>query len=203
MRILFIVLLSSVYLFLPETHAGSILKGSVASLIKQNIEADQSNLTRIANAAELKQFKDLGLLVPIPQTPGVIIDPRLDTQYRLVRPWTAKFLSKLGKSFKKRFGTNLQVNSAVRTIERQEEIARSNKNAAPTEGDTRSSHLTGASVDIAKKPLTSTQRRWLRAQLKSLERNDLIEATEEHYQAVFHIMVFRRYESTKVRVASK
>lgn len=203
MKLLLLTLFTCAYLISPGGHAEVTLKGSQASQIKQNLEADKSGLVRITNTEELALFKEQGLLVKIPKTPGIKIDPRLDEQFHVVRPWTAKFLSNLGRKFRARFGQNLQINSATRTIERQEQIARNNKNAAPTEGDTRSSHLTGASIDIAKKPLSRAQKRWLRTQLKDLEHKDLIEATEERYQAVFHVMVFERYDPITVRIALK
>jgi hypothetical protein len=203
MRLLFSVLLLWLCSIPLEGQCNSVLKGSPASLLRQNQEADYSGLTRIEDRAELELFKEKGLLVTIPQTSGIKIDKRLDKQFHVVRPWTAQFLIDLGKNFKKRFKSSLQINSATRTVERQNELAKNNKNAAPATGDTRSSHLTGAAIDIAKKPLSRAQKKWLRVRLVELEKKDLIEATEEQYQAVFHIMVFPRYDQTVVRVALK
>jgi hypothetical protein len=203
MKLLSVALLVSVYLLSTEGRADSILKGSPESLLKQNLEADRSGLTRIADSTELEQLKEQGHLIDIPRTKGIKIDRRLAEQYCVVRPWTAKFLADLGKSFQKHFRSKLQINSATRTIKRQNEIAKYNKNAAPITGETRSSHLTGATVVIAKKPLNYSQKKWLRSRLRKLEQMDLIEVTEEHNQAVFHIMVFERYVPMKVRVALK
>jgi len=188
--------------FLQPVQADPILKGSIASQIKQNHEADKSGLIRIADSEELELFKENGLLIKIPDALGVKIDPRLDARFCYIRPSTARFLINLGKEFQMRFNASLQINSAIRTVERQKIIAENNLNAAPTEGDRMSSHLTGASIDIAKKPLNRVQKKWLRAKLMKLELDDLIEATEEHRQAVFHIMVFERYKSNEVLIAS-
>jgi len=181
--------------------ADPLLKGSPKSLLKQNLEADHSGLARIADSAELELFKENGLLIKIPKTTGIKVDSRLAEQFHVVRPWTAKFLSDLGKKFRKQFRARLQVNSATRTVEHQEKLALTNPNAAPTTGNTRSAHLTGAAVDLAKKPLTRKQKQWLRGELKNLEQKDLIEATEEHHQAVFHVMVFPRYDQDTIHVA--
>jgi hypothetical protein len=68
-----------------------------------------------------------------------------------------------------------------------------NGNTAPISGPKKSSHLTGATVDIAKVGLTKAELDWLRKKLLVLEAEDLIEATEEQDQLVFHAMVFHTY----------
>lgn len=187
-------------LFSREAFTDQTLKGSPASLQKQNQEADRIGLTRIADDDELQLLKDHGLLIKIPKTTGIKIDRRLEERFHVVRPWTAKFLSDMGMEFKKRFKANLQVNSATRTAVHQENLAKRNKNAAPVTGETRSAHLTGAAIDLAKKPLTRKQRQWLRIELAALEKEGLIEATEERYQAVFHIMVFDSYDPPMIKI---
>lgn len=203
MKLFIIVFISCTYLFSHEAFTDPILKGSPESQMRQNQEADRNGLSRIADSGELELFKENGLLIKIPETPGIKIDPRLDEQFHVVRPWTAKFLSDLGRKFKKRFKANLQINSATRTIVYQEHLAERNKNAAPVTGNTRSAHLTGAAIDLAKKPLTRKQKQWLRTELKELEKKGLIEATEEHFQAVFHVMVFMNYSLNNTQVALK
>ena len=180
-----------------------LLKGSPESQIKQNAAADRSELIRIKDDTELETMKATGQLVHIPDTPGVRVDARLHERFRFVRPWVATFLVDLGKDFKERFGEEIQINSAVRTIEYQIEISGRNRNAAETTGEKRSSHLTGSAIDIAKLRLTGEQKLWLRTRLVTLELGNTIEATEEHYQAVFHVMVFPEYEVPQVRTAKQ
>jgi hypothetical protein len=74
---------------------------------------------------------------------------------------------------------------------------RTNRNAAPIEGDTASSHLAGVTVDITKKHLTYAQIKWIRQYLLDMKDRGLVEAEEEHWQAVFHIMVSDRYTDWK------
>jgi hypothetical protein len=71
--------------------------------------------------------------------------------------------------------------------------SKKNKNAAPVSGPTSSSHLGGSTVDITKKGLTKDEIRWMRKALLKLEAQDLVEATEEFRQSVFHIMVYKMY----------
>lgn len=184
-------------------YSEPLLKGSPESQIKQNLVADAYNLVRIEDAAELEAMKATGELVPIPVTLGIKIDERLHERFRYVRPWVATYLTVLGRDFYNRFGTDIQINSAVRTVEYQIEISGRNKNAAPVTGLKRSSHLTGSSIDIAKLPLTREQKLWLRPRLVHLEVNEKAEATEEHYQAVFHIMVFPDYDVPPVKTAQQ
>ena len=184
-------------------YSEPLLKGSEESQIKQNQVADAHNLTRIENDAELEQMKAEGRLVPIPVTLGIRIDERLHERFRYVRPWVASYLIELGRDFYNHFGTDIQINSAVRTAEHQLGISGRNKNAAPVIGPKRSLHLTGSAIDIAKLPLTREQKLWLRPRLVNLELNNTLEATEEHHQAVFHIMVFPDYEVPPVKTAKQ
>ena len=54
-----------------------------------------------------------------------------------------------------------------------------------------SSHLTGSTVDISYKDISPESKAWLERKLRQMERQGLVEATEEHgSQACFHVMVF-------------
>lgn len=184
-------------------HGHPLLKGSPASQIKQNEEADRVQLVRVANNVELEELVASGLIIQIPDIPGVRINERLPERFRFVRPWVVAFLTDLGKDFKERFGEEFQINSAIRTVEYQIHISKRNKNAAAVTGPKRSSHLTGAAIDIAKLPLTREQIVWLQVRLVALEKEKKIEATEEHHQAVFHIMVFPEYVAPLMQTASQ
>jgi hypothetical protein len=173
------------------------LQGSPESMQKQNQEADKENLSRIKNDAELARMKNKKLLVHLPVNKTIRIDPRLEEKYRWCRPWTSEFLIHLGSDFYAHMGNQIQINSAVRTISYQRVLQRKNPNAAPTGGIEASSHLTGSTIDIAKKHMTRGEIRWMRKYLLSLEERNLIEATEEFNQTVFHIMVFKCYSNSK------
>jgi uncharacterized protein YcbK (DUF882 family) len=171
----------------------SRLRGSRASLIGQNAEIDRLQLTRIEDEQELKRLIRNKELVPIRNTSYLRVDPRLDSDRRYCRQWVLTFLQDMGSAFQKKFRGKLQVNSAVRTVEQQRKLLRTNRNAAPIEGDTASSHLAGVTVDIAKKGLSYAQIKWIRNYLLEMKELGLVEAVEERWQAVFHIMVSERY----------
>ncbi len=104
-------------------------------------------------------------------------------------------MADMAKAFEKRFGKGkLKINSAVRTTAYQKSLRKRNGNAAKATGDKASSHPTGATVDIAKKNLTKQQLVWVRNYLTRYEMKNMIEATEEKNQSVFHFMVFKNYK---------
>ena len=178
------------------------LVGSPASQRRQNEEIDLLKLERIANDRQLKELKRRKVLVPLPTSEYLRVDERLASKWRWCQLWTAQFLDNLAAKFYYHFRTPLQVNSAVRTIAYQASLTRHNGNAAPTDGDRASSHIVGSTVDIAKKFMTLDEIRWMQVSLLDLERQGLVEATEEHNQSVFHIMVFKRYEALTAQTSA-
>lgn len=171
-----------------EDHV-QLLKGSSESLERQNREADRANFVRLDNKT-LATYQQKKILIRLTDTRTVKIDRRLPANNRWCLPHTAAYVQKLGDDFFARWGKPLQINSAVRTKEYQGWLRTRNNNAAPVSGPKASPHLTGSTIDIAKLSLTAEQKLWLARRLADDERKGLIDATEEHYQAVFHVMVF-------------
>jgi hypothetical protein len=170
-----------------------VLKGSYESMLRQNEEIDRLELPRIQNDDELQTMILRQELVDIQEGEGLRIASNLETTRRYCRPWTREFLDDLSAAYYDEFKLPIQVNSAVRTVEQQKKLRRHNRNAAPIEGDTASSHLAGTTVDLAKRGLTRKQKKWLDAYLKNLQDQGLIEAAEERRQACYHIMVKSQY----------
>jgi hypothetical protein len=169
------------------------LKGSHESLVRQNVRSDEEGLTRIQDDADLLAMRRDGALVGLPTSAGLIVDERLPANRRYCRSWTAQFLSDVSRVHYGRFHRPLQVNSAVRTVEYQRHLELVNGNAAPAEGEDASPHLTGATIDIAKKGLSMEEVGWMRAYLQPLQAAGKIDVEEEFYQACFHITVYRSY----------
>ena len=170
-----------------------VLRGSRESLLRQNEEIDRLELPRIQNDDELQTMILRQELVDIQESESLRIAGNLETTRRYCRPWTREFLEDLSAAFYDEFGRSIQVNSAVRTIEQQKKLRRRNRNAAPIEGDTASSHLAGTTIDLAKRGLKRKEKKWLDAYLKNLQDQGLIEAAEERRQACYHIMVKSGY----------
>jgi hypothetical protein len=169
------------------------LVGSPLSLQIQNEIADKEGLIRIKDDETLEELKRKNILVKLPGS--VKIDRRLNEKWQWTLPHTATFIEELGIEFINKFGRMIQVNSAVRTEVRQLEIVKEgNLNAfLPLFGPRRPPHLTGATVDIAKMDMNKDELEWTRKKLLEFEIKKIVEATEEHLQAVFHVMVFKDY----------
>jgi len=169
------------------------LVGSLASLERQNERDDAEGLTRIQDNAQLNRMRRDGQLVALPVSAQLRVNPDLPLDRRCTRPWTAKFLTDTAHAHYVRFHRALQVNSAVRTVAYQRYLMHVNGNAAPATGDTASPHLSGATIDIAKKGLSLSEIAWMRAYLLPLEEAGKIDVEEEFYQSCFHITVYESY----------
>jgi len=134
--------------FLHLIHWRPMFRPSHESLILQNAEIDRLELPRIQDDDELEALKASQALLPIRSSESLRFDPRLDPSRRFCRPWTRDFTEDLGQAFYHRFHQQIQVNSAVRTVKVQKKLRRHNRNAAPSDGDTASSHLAGVVVDL-------------------------------------------------------
>lgn len=178
---------------IPRGAMPAPLRGSLASLERQNTRLDAEGLERIEDEADLAERIAHKLLVPVPISSALTVNGELPENHRYCRPWTANFLADLARAHEKTFHRPLEVSSAVRTVEYQKRLMETNGNAAAAEGDIVSPHLTGAAVDIAKEGLTRDELAWMRQRLADLEAAGKIDVEEEFKQACFHITVYKDY----------
>lgn len=171
----------------------SPLKGSAESLERQNERAEADGLERILDEDDLSSRIEQKLLVPIPESPALGINSDLTENHRYCRPWTATFLSDLAGDHDAQFHKPIVVSSAVRTVEYQQGLMRTNHNAAAAEGDIVSPHLTGGTIDIAKSGMTHKELVWMRNRLLALQLSGMIDVEEEFRQPCFHITVYKNY----------
>lgn len=169
------------------------LRGSLASLVRQNERTEADGLERIEDDADLADRIARGMLVPVPTSAALTVNGNLPRMRRYCRPWTAAFLRDLARAHAAAFHSQLEVSSAVRTVAYQKKLERVNGNAAQAEGDIASPHLTGAAIDIAKSGLSRQEIGWMRAWLLPLEKAGKIDVEEEFQQACFHITVYKCY----------
>jgi hypothetical protein len=155
--------------------------------------ADRDGLNRVRDDADLLDLRREKKLVALPDNETLHVDARLPENRRFSRPWTAAFLAILARDYYTNFHAPLQVDSAVRTVEFQQRLIRTNGNAAPSTGDTASPHLTGQAIDIAKGGLSRTQIAWMRTYLQPLISLGKIDVEEEFQQSCFHISVYKNY----------
>lgn len=180
-------------------HARGILwnplfRPSHDSLLLQNQEVDRLQLPRIYDDVQLQQLKDSGDLVPIVASETLRIEPSLDPSRRYCRVWARDFVEDLSAAYYDRFHEQIQVNSAVRTVKMQKKLRRRNRNAAPAEGETASSHLAGITLDLQRRGMTKPQIQFVESYLFYLHALNLVEPEEERHHWCFHIMVSDRYE---------
>jgi hypothetical protein len=185
----------------PRTHHrhfrwlrwNPLFKPSHESLLIQNAEIDRLDLPRIQDETELEALKADGSLLEIKSGETLRFDPRLDASRRFCRPWTLAFVNDLSQAYYNRFHQQIQLNSAVRTVKVQRKLRRHNRNAAPAEGDTASSHLAGVTVDLQRRGLSKDQLRWMQHYLFYMKSLGLVEPEEERRHWCFHIMVSGHY----------
>lgn len=216
------VLLTSLTL-LPSSVAAqaatdaALLRGSKAALAAENRAADRHKLRRYAHSEEVRADIKRGELVLLADASGYYADESVGEfgvvereLYLHVRPWTKTFLDDLSMDLNMhltKVGADvelLKLTSLVRTVAYQELIKLRYANAAPGDtAETRSSHLTGATVDISTKDLSPRALRWLRHRIAKLERRGFILATEERGRGgtakrpsstCFHVMVLPNYK---------
>jgi LysM repeat protein len=121
---------------------------------------------------------------------GITTDMTLDdVTYPFVLPGTKDFLYAFAKRYHDACGERLVVTSAVRPSTEQP------RNASP-----KSVHPTGMAVDF-RKPAGSCLT-FLRAELIRLEKQGLIEATEEKHPVHFHVALLRTGSTTVVAASA-
>ena len=160
-----------------RSHYGAAqsLRGSMASVERMYDHAVQDGLTFYETTNAVQWAAARGELVQMHTDHGYALK-RVAFPY--VRPATLAFVERLSDDYDRKCGEPLIVTSAVRPESRQ-----------PRNSSTRSVHPTGMAVDLHK-PTTSGCLTWLRRELLALEGTGVIEATEEHHPAHFHVAVF-------------
>lgn len=177
----------------PRFLWNPMFRPSHDSLVRQNEEIDRLDLPRIQDDDQLEALKASHDLVPIEASQALRFDPRLDPSRRFCRFWTRDFVADISEVYYHAFHDQIQLNSAVRTVMGQKKLRRHNRNAAPAEGDTASSHLAGITVDLQRRGMSKEQIHFVERYLFYLKALGLVEPEEERHQWVFHIMVAERY----------
>ena len=168
-----------------------LFRPSADAALRQTEVIDACGLIRIRDDRELSDMVAEGVLVPLT---GVRIDPRLPANRRYVLPDTRVLISALSAEFNERFDASLTVTSAVRPESVQKKLRRWNRNAAPVTGEHASSHMTGATVDIARKDMTPEENRFLEGLLLPLVLDNRVIVIEERGQMCYHLFVIPRNE---------
>jgi nucleoid-associated protein YgaU len=153
---------------------GQTLRGSRASIDRQNRQARQHDFTFLQRRAQLERFVDAGLLVPLDDGEHYRLH---DVSFNATRPEVKLFIERLSAQYLEACGERLVVTSLTRPTSLQ-----------PANASPRSVHPTGMAVDL-RVPAGSC-RRWLESTLLSLERRRVLDATLERAPLHFHVAVF-------------
>jgi hypothetical protein len=131
----------------------------------------------------------------LPENRQLDVAENLPEERRYCRPWTRDFVVDFAQERWEKFHKPTVVTSAVRTAEFQHKLIRYNHNAAAEAGELASPHLSGATIDIAKRGMTRSEIKWARDYLLALQNQGYLDVEEEFRQSVFHISVYRRYDT--------
>jgi hypothetical protein len=167
-----------------------LLKADTHSQLIQNAYAHDENLSCMLNAGMIRRFHRGGYLQRVSSSTRYYYLHLVPAKYRYLRPWSKLFLDRLSRQYYARFKQRLRV-----TVALQRALARRNANAANAFGARRSSHLTGATLDISKRGMTASAHRWMTKVIYSLREKGYLYAVEEFAQPVYHVMVYRNYRT--------
>jgi hypothetical protein len=181
----------------------ALLRANRNSQALQNQRADRDDLSRMKDVAMVQRFVRAKLLVRVPNRTKYYYTRYIPAKYSYLRPWSKLFLDRLSSQYYRRFKKKLRVTSMIRTVALQRSLQKRNGNAAAAYGPRRSSHLTGATLDISKKGMRAAEIAWMRRVLHSLKKAGYLYAVEEFRQPTFHIMVYKNYPQYVARLQAR
>jgi hypothetical protein len=158
----------------PHPGLAQSLRGSLASVERMYDYAVSDGLTFYETGNDVRWAAARGELVQFHSDHGYEMHR---VAFPFVRPATLTFVEQFATNYVRTCGEPLVVTSGVRPEVRQ-----------PANSSKRSVHPTGMAVDL-RRP-TGGCLTWMRRELLSLEKTGVIEATEEHHPAHFHVAVF-------------
>lgn len=165
------------------------LRGSGASLDRQNRIAREHDYTYLRDADQLYRFVNAGYLVPVRSNRDFELHA---VSYPFARPEVELFVRRLGAQYREACGEKLVVTSLTRPRNRQ-----------PRNASEQSVHPTGMAMDL-RLSRNRNCRQWLEGVLVNLERAGLLEATRERRPAHYHVALFpRQYVQYVERVTER
>jgi hypothetical protein len=172
-----VLAMTGVFVLAQAAHLGAqSLKGSHATMERQNSVAHNLDYTFLETARDVRHFIEAGLLVPVHSTKALRLSEGVSFSY--ARPAVKLFAERLASQYQRECGERMVVTSLVRPLSRQ-----------PWNASELSVHPAGMAVDIRVSDRRSC-RNWLAEALVGLEAKGVIDATREHFPAHFHVAVF-------------
>lgn len=153
------------------------LRGSQASLDRQNQQARAHGFTYLRTPDQVRQFVAEGYLVAVRSNADFELHA---ISFPYTRPEVRLFLQRLASQYRSACGEKLVVTSLTRPLSSQ-----------PANASSRSVHPTGMAVDLRRSHDPGC-RAWLESTLLSMEREGLVEAIRERYPPHYHVAVYPR-----------
>ncbi len=163
-----------VFALVVDVEAQS-LRGSAASLDRQNRQALQHDFSRLRDAKHVQRFVDAGLLVPVYDTADYWLKA---VSFPVARPAVKLLVQRLGSQYRTACGERLVITSLTRPLANQ-----------PRNASGRSVHPTGMALDL-RRPFPGPCRTWLEDTLLYLEGQGVLEATRETSPAHYHVALY-------------
>ncbi len=159
----------------PPASAQS-LRGSRASMDRQNAQARAHDYTFLAHSGQVYRFVERGYLVRVPGNSDYVVKRGVSFPY--ARPEVKLFLERLGAQYRAACGERLVVTSLTRP-----------KNRQPRNASARSVHPTGMAMDL-RVPQNGRCRSWIERTFLALEADGVLEANREYRPPHYHVALF-------------
>lgn len=157
---------------------GQSLRGSRASMDRQNREARRHDFTFLDTPSQVHRFAELGYLVPVRGNGDYAL--KSGVPYPYARPEVRLFLERLGSQYRAACGERLIVTSLTRPRTRQ-----------PRNASARSVHPTGMAIDLRVSG-SGRCRSWIEETFLALEGRGVLEANREYHPPHYHVALFPR-----------
>ncbi len=167
----------AVFLVLTTANAalGQSLRGSSASLDRQNRQAQLHEFTFLRDATHVQRFVSADYLVAIRGNDNYSLKA---VSFAVARPAVKLFIERLSAQYRRACGEQLVVTSLTRPISNQ-----------PRNASRRSVHPTGMAIDL-RRPYPGPCRDWLEDTLLYLEGASVLDATRETSPAHYHVALY-------------
>jgi LysM repeat protein len=151
------------------------LRGSRASMIRQNNVAKAHDYTFLRTTTDVNRFVDRGYLVPITGNSNFEL---AGVSFPYARVQIRTFVQRLSAQYRAACGERLVVTSLTRPQSRQ-----------PRNASSQSVHPTGMAVDLRVSDRRAC-RAWLEETLLGLERRGVLDATREYRPPHYHVALY-------------
>lgn len=171
-------------LLLPTPGSAQSLRGSPASLDRQNMVAHAHDYTYIDTPDRVSYFANQGWLIRVRPNADFALH---NVSFPYARPEVELFVRRLASQYRSACGEQLVVTSLTRPTSEQ-----------PRNASDRSVHPTGMAIDL-RYSWNANCRAWLERVLSSLELEGILEATRERSPVHYHVAVFPNQYAQYVR----